>query len=156
MCTCKKSTSYYLLWTLALIHPKHFEGQPFHISLHSFPSSFPLFAISLCSPSPLPPWNPAKRYEDRCKLYSCVWSKTAANTVHKNPKIQNVEILNFSVSVQNLSGGVLAWISVWDEVLTCIWPSWCHCHSQRLLLQQIEIGSPFWYWLTWVVPDKDH
>ena len=24
---------------------------------------------------------------------------------------------------------MLAWLSVWSEVQTCIWPSWCHCHS---------------------------
>jgi len=24
------------------------------------------------------------------------------------------------------SGGVLAWLSVWSEVQTCIWPIWCH------------------------------
>ena len=29
----------------------------------------------------------------------------------------------------NKSGGVLAWLSVWSEVQTCIWPSWCQCHS---------------------------
>ena len=23
----------------------------------------------------------------------------------------------------------MAWLSVWSEVQTCIWPSWCHCHS---------------------------
>ena len=34
--------------------------------------------------------------------------------------------------VKNLSGGVLAWLSVWSEVQTCIWPSWCHCHSLSL------------------------
>ena len=28
-----------------------------------------------------------------------------------------------------LSGGVLAWLSVWSEVQICIWTSWCHCHS---------------------------
>ena len=28
-----------------------------------------------------------------------------------------------------LSGGVVVWLSVWSEVQTCIWPSWCHCHS---------------------------
>jgi len=33
---------------------------------------------------------------------------------------------------KNLSGGVLAWLSVWSEVQTCIWPSWCHCHSLSL------------------------
>ena len=34
--------------------------------------------------------------------------------------------------VKQLSGGVLAWLSVWSEVQTCIWPSWCHCHSLSL------------------------
>jgi len=29
---------------------------------------------------------------------------------------------------KNLSGEVLAWLSVWGEVQICIWPSWCHCH----------------------------
>jgi len=29
--------------------------------------------------------------------------------------------------VKKLSGGVLAWLCVWSEVQTCIWPSWCHC-----------------------------
>ena len=24
---------------------------------------------------------------------------------------------------------MLAWLSVWSEVQTCIWPSGCHCHS---------------------------
>ena len=33
---------------------------------------------------------------------------------------------------KKLSGGVLAWLSVWSEVQTCIWPSWCHCHSPSL------------------------
>ena len=34
--------------------------------------------------------------------------------------------------VKKLSGGVLAWLSVWSEVQTCIRPSWCHCHSLSL------------------------
>ena len=34
--------------------------------------------------------------------------------------------------VKKLSGGVLTWLSVWSEVKTCIWPSWCHCHSLSL------------------------
>jgi len=34
--------------------------------------------------------------------------------------------------VKNLRGGVLAWLSVWSEMQTCIWPSWCHCHSLSL------------------------
>jgi len=34
-----------------------------------------------------------------------------------------------------LSGGMLAWLSVWvvwGEVQICIWLSWCHCHSLSL------------------------
>ena len=33
---------------------------------------------------------------------------------------------------KKLSGGALTWLSVWSEVQTCIWPSWCHCHSLSL------------------------
>ena len=42
--------------------------------------------------------------------------------------------------VRNLSGGVLAWLSVWSEVQTCIWSSWCHCHSS---FSKIQIGFTF-------------
>jgi len=34
--------------------------------------------------------------------------------------------------VKKLSGGLLAWLSVWSAVQTCIRPSWCHCHSLSL------------------------
>jgi len=50
--------------------------------------------------------------------------------------------------------GVLAWLSVWSEVQTCIWPSWCHCHSLSLATVKSRLVLPFWYWLTWVVLDK--
>ena len=30
------------------------------------------------------------------------------------------------------SGGVLAWLSVWSEVQTCVWSGRCHCHSLSL------------------------
>ena len=46
---------------------------------------------------------------------------------------------------KNLSGGVLASLSIWSEVQTCscwmtrIWPNWCHCHS----LSQVQIGLTF-------------
>ena len=53
---------------------------------------------------------------------------------------------------KKLSGGVLAWLSVWSEVQTCIWPSWCHCHSLSSLKSRLVF--PFLYRLTWVVPDK--
>ena len=49
---------------------------------------------------------------------------------------------------------MLAWLSVWSEVQTCIWPSWCHCHSLSLASVKSRLVLPFWYQLTWVVPDK--
>ena len=55
---------------------------------------------------------------------------------------------------KKLSGGVLAWLSVWSEVQTCIWPSWCHCHSLSLVSVKSRLVLPFWYRLTWVDPDK--
>jgi len=32
------------------------------------------------------------------------------------------------LACKKLSSGVLAWLSDWSEVQTCIWPSGCHCH----------------------------
>ena len=55
---------------------------------------------------------------------------------------------------KKLSGGVLAWLSVWSEVQTCIWPSGCHCHSQSLASVKSRLVFPFWYQLTWLVLDK--
>ena len=55
---------------------------------------------------------------------------------------------------KKLSGGVLAWLSVWSEVQTCIWHSWCHCHTLSLASVKSRLVLPFWYQLTSVVPDK--
>jgi len=55
---------------------------------------------------------------------------------------------------KNLSGGVLAWLSVWSEVQTCIWPSWCHCQSLSLAPIKSRLVLPFWYRLSRVVLDK--
>jgi len=55
---------------------------------------------------------------------------------------------------KNLSGGVLAWLSVWSEVQTCIWPSGFHCHSLSLASGKSRLVLPFWYRLTRVVPDR--
>ena len=49
---------------------------------------------------------------------------------------------------KKLSDGVLAWLSVWSKVQTCIRPSWCHCHSLSLasvksrLVYLCGTGSP--------------
>ena len=61
---------------------------------------------------------------------------------------------------KKLSGGVLAWLSVWSEVQTCIWPSWCHCHSLSLasvksrlvftFLVPAHLGSPGQRAIKWV------
>ena len=55
---------------------------------------------------------------------------------------------------KKLSGGVLVWLSVWSEVQTCTWPSWNHCHSLSLASVKSRLVLPFWYRLTWVVPEK--
>ena len=58
------------------------------------------------------------------------------------------------LACEKLSGGVLEWLSVWSEVQTCIWPSWCHCHSLSLASIKSRLVLPVWYWLTRVVPEK--
>ena len=55
---------------------------------------------------------------------------------------------------KKLSGGVLALLSVWSKVQTCIWPSWCHCHSLSLASVNSRLVLLFWYRLTRIVPDK--
>ena len=56
--------------------------------------------------------------------------------------------------VKKLSGDVLAWLSIWSEVQTCICSSWCHCHSLSLASVESRLVLFFWYRLTWVVPEK--
>ena len=55
---------------------------------------------------------------------------------------------------KTLSGVVLACLSVWSELQTCIWPSWCHCHSLSLASVKSRLVLPYWYRLTRVVPKK--
>ena len=55
---------------------------------------------------------------------------------------------------KKLSSGVLAWLSVWSEMQTCIWPSWCHCHSLSLASVKSRLVLPFWFRPTQVVPEK--
>jgi len=53
--------------------------------------------------------------------------------------------------VKKLSDGVLEWLSVWSEVQTCIWSSWCHCHSLSLASVKSRLVLSFCYQLTRVV-----
>ena len=55
---------------------------------------------------------------------------------------------------KKISGGVLAWLSVWSEVQTCIQPSWCHGHSLPLASVKSRLVLSFWYRLTRLVWDK--
>ena len=50
------------------------------------------------------------------------------------------------------SGGVMAWLSVWSEVQTCIWHS--GCHSLSLAPVKSRLVLPSWYRLTQVVLEK--
>ena len=52
------------------------------------------------------------------------------------------------------SGGVWAWLFVWSDVQICIRPSGCHCHSLSLASIKSRLVLPFWYRLTWIVPEK--
>jgi len=62
------------------------------------------------------------------------------------------------LACKKLSGGVLAWLSVWNEVHTCIWPSGCHCHSLSLASVKFSLVLPISYPLTrmccYLIPSK--
>ena len=62
--------------------------------------------------------------------------------------------LQRSTACSLLSSEVLAWLSVWSAVQTCIWPSWCHCHSLSLASVKSRLVLPFWYRPTRVVLDN--
>jgi len=53
--------------------------------------------------------------------------------------------------VKKLSSEVLAWFSLWSEMQTCIWPSWCRCHSLSLASVKSRLVLPFWCRLTYRV-----
>jgi len=52
------------------------------------------------------------------------------------------------------SGGVLVWLSVCSEVQTCIMAQLMPLPPLSLASVKSRFVLPFWYWLTWVVPDK--
>ena len=39
----------------------------------------------------------------------------------------------------------MAWLSVWSEVQTCIWPNRCRCYSLPLASAKSRFVLPFWY-----------
>ena len=59
------------------------------------------------------------------------------------------------LACKKLSGEVLAWLSIWNEIqMICIWSSWCHCHRVISCSSKIQNGLPFWCRLIQVVLDK--
>jgi len=55
---------------------------------------------------------------------------------------------------KNWAVGFWHGLSAWSEVQTCIWSSWCHCHSLSLVSVKSRLVLPFWYRPTQVIPDK--
>jgi len=88
-------------------------------------------------------------------LFSCFWGVIylASNTLAFSALTLAIGWKGIRL-VKKLSGGVLAWLSVWSEVQTYIWPSWYHCHSLSLAPVKSRLVLPFWYQLTRVVADK--
>ena len=94
-----------------------------------------------------------------CSLQQLLSYKTNKHTsIYNMPAFSALTLLvgrqEGHQACKKLSGGVLAWLSVWSEVQTCIWPSWCHCHSLSLAPVKSRLVLPLWYRLTWVVQDK--
>ena len=83
--------------------------------------------------------NPAENVELQCCLYNNIQCFDAVGWAAGKA---------WASSLSNMSGGVLAWLSVWSVMQTCIWPSWCHCHSLYLASVKSRLVLPFWYWLT--------
>jgi len=84
-------------------------------------------------------------------VHSCI---THANLVAFRALMLLVGRQEGHPACKKLSGGLLAWLSVWSEVRTCIWPSGCHCHSLSHASVKSRLVSPFWYRLTWVILEK--
>jgi len=127
-------------------------------------SGLPTSAIAVDSLRLLPPDR------SHARLSACsprpsrwiIWSVTCRNSgvinYHNLSAFSNLTLLvgwqEGHPTCKKLSGGVLAWLSVWSEVQTCIWPSWYHCHSLFLASVKSRLVLPLWYWLTWVVLGK--
>ena len=80
--------------------------------------------------------------KQHCETFT-IWNYQYADCSSKNKFIVSFIIIFDTLSF--LSSGVLAWLSVWSEVQTCIWPSWCHCHSLSLASVKSRLVLPFWY-----------
>ena len=114
-----------------------------------------LQTVDRCGPFTRMPWScthgstlQRRMNQSRCRMgHSPVWVQIHQGKGHFEGghipaycKVENAfSALTLLVGKQEghpackkLIDGVLAWLSVWSEVQTCIWFSWCHCHSLSL------------------------
>ena len=78
-----------------------------------------------------------------------VWKVTAGQYNSTTVTHEWLSVQEGHPACKKLSRWVLAWLSVWGEVQTCTWPSWCQCHSlslasikSRLVLVPVHPGNP--------------
>ena len=130
---------------------------------HLFTLSYTLLRVLCCQATK--PWNDRswttaslQRFSD-IKLHVCLYWKEI--TWKWFPSAFSALTLLVGrqeghPACKKLSGGVLAWLSVWSKVQTCIWASWCHCHWLSLASVKSRLVLSFWYRLTWVSRKKGH
>ena len=93
-------------------------------------------------------------FQKFAKIYNSKPSLTSSSLSHTHTRNHLMALFTGLPKQETVSGGVLAWLSVWSKVQTCIWPSWCHCHSLSLASVKSRLVLPFWYRPTRVVLDK--
>ena len=90
--------------------------------------------------------NTISYYQRRTENGQDIWCNTTGCGIHRVPSVLWRCWLGGRKGIRPVktSGGVLAWLSVWSMVQTCIWPSWCHCHSLTVsCFSKIQIGFTF-------------
>jgi len=154
MCLCSKVTYYFLKWLLTAVgilfsgclQYSDFWCQNWHYMIIS---EFFGTLHKLCNC-----WATSKYYPNTSKFCN-IFSFHIGNTFLAFSALMLLVRQQEGHPVcKKLSGGVLAWLSAWSEVQTCIWSSGCHCHSLCLASVKSSLVLPFWYWPTRVVLDK--
>ena len=120
-----------------------------HAVLHSLTAQYSFFIVqSFCSLVVFLKFSWCARFV--CFMFFCSY----CNVMSFSALTLLIGWQEGHLACKKLSSGVLVWLSVWSEVQTCIWPSWCHCHSLSLASVKSRLVLFFWYRLTRVVPDK--
>ena len=125
----------YLLCVICLewgahLHTAHLMPLPLSVSC------FSNIQIGVAFLVPAHPGSPGQRVVKRVCLCVCVTCAFSALTLLVGRQEGHL-------ACKKLSGGVLAWSSVWSDVQACIWPSWCHCHSLSLASVKFRLVFTF-------------